>query len=149
MSEEKSKHGQIQLFGWVDFLLRFLMALTLVLFSYNPTDYCYLSWVMEAWKAGSAGPEHLFVGVLFVIGWSIFLVATFNSLGLTGLILGAVFFASLIWMLVDFGVLAASSMTAVTWIALICLSALLAIGISWSHVWRRLTGQLVVDEIEQ
>lgn len=136
-------------FGWMDFFFRFLMALVLVLFTYNPTSWCYSSWLVSAWNQSATGPAHLFVGVMFLIGWSIFLVATFNSLGLIGLMLGASFFATLIWMLVDFGILAASSMTAVTWITLVCLAALLAIGISWSHVWRRLTGQLVVDEIQE
>ncbi|MDZ7642989.1 MAG: DUF6524 family protein [Woeseiaceae bacterium] len=27
-----------------------------------------------------------------------------------------------------------------------CLAALLTIGVSWPHIWRRLTGQLEVDE---
>jgi hypothetical protein len=31
---------------------------------------------------------------------------------------------------------------------LICGALVLAVGLSWSHVWRRLTGQLAVDEIE-
>jgi len=149
METETRNTSEIKRFGWTDFLWRFLMALTLVLLTFNPTDFCFTGWVWSAWQTSSTGPEHLFVGILFLIGWSIFLVATFNSLGFTGLILGAAFFASLIWMLVDFGILSAASMSGVTWIALVCLSALLAIGISWSHVWRRMTGQLVVDEVQE
>jgi hypothetical protein len=36
-----------------------------------------------------------------------------------------------------------------TWIALLCLSGLLAIGMSWSHVRRRLTGQIDVDAVDE
>ena len=32
------------------------------------------------------------------------------------------------------------------WVILIILSVMLAIGLSWSHVWRRLTGQFEVDD---
>jgi NAD(P)-dependent dehydrogenase (short-subunit alcohol dehydrogenase family) len=30
----------------------------------------------------------------------------------------------------------------------VCLAALLAVGLSWAHIWRRLTGQYAVDEID-
>jgi hypothetical protein len=33
-----------------------------------------------------------------------------------------------------------------TWVILLCLALLLAVGLSWSHVWRRLTGQYEVDD---
>jgi hypothetical protein len=36
-----------------------------------------------------------------------------------------------------------------TWIVLVGLSLLLAVGMSWSHIRRRLTGQVDVDEVER
>jgi hypothetical protein len=36
--------------------------------------------------------------------------------------------------------------TEFTWVILVILSVMLAIGLSWSHVWRRLTGQFEVDD---
>ncbi len=36
----------------------------------------------------------------------------------------------------------------VTWISLVCLAALLTIGLSRAHIWRRLTGQFDVDEVD-
>jgi hypothetical protein len=50
-----------------------------------------------------------------------------------------------IWLLVDVGVLHPDSTGAITWLALFALATLLAIGMSWSHIWRRLSGQLEVD----
>jgi hypothetical protein len=33
-------------------------------------------------------------------------------------------------------------------VILVILSVMLAVGLSWSHVWRRMTGQFEVDEVD-
>ncbi len=128
------------------FVLRLIAALVLVFATYNPTDYSYYDWVQTAIGNGTVGAVHFFVGVVLIIGWTIYVVASYRSLGPLGLVLGAAFFATLVWLLIDFDILTLDSATTVTWVVLICLSGLLAIGVSWSHIWRRLTGQLEVDE---
>lgn len=128
------------------FLLRLVAALVLVLATYNPTDWSFVDWVQKAMAEGSLGPEHLLVGIVIVIGWTVYGAASIRSLGLLGLILGGAFFAALVWLLIDFGILSAGSAESVIWITLVCLAALLAIGVSWSHIWRRVTGQLEVDD---
>ena len=128
------------------FVVRLIAALILVFATYNPTDYSYYDWVQTAIGNGTVGAIHFFVGVVIIIGWTIYGVASYRSLGPLGLVLGAAFFATLVWLLIDFEILTLDSATAVTWVVLICLSGLLAIGVSWSHIWRRLTGQLEVDE---
>ena len=57
--------------------------------------------------------------------------------------------ATLVLLLVDLGWLQADSITSATWIVLICLSALLALGLSWTHMWRRLTGQVDTADDEE
>jgi hypothetical protein len=52
-----------------------------------------------------------------------------------------------IWVLFDFGVLTTDSMTALTWISIFCLAGLLSVGMSWSHIRRRLSGQYDVDDV--
>mgnify|MGYP000240566853 CR=1 FL=1 len=52
----------------------------------------------------------------------------------------------IVWLLVDFGILSIDSVSQFTWVILVILSVMLAIGLSWSHVWRRLTGQFEVDD---
>ncbi len=95
----------------------------------------------------SLGPLHFFLGVLLIIGWTIFLHATLQSLGRLGIILALAFFGTFVWLLVDFGWLAADSVSAMTWIALVCLAGMLTIGITWSALWRRMTGQVdVIDD---
>ena len=132
-----------------DFLLRLLGATVLVFASYNPSGYSFVSWVEAAWGESNVGPEHYFVGMILLIGWVILLRATFNSLGMIGLILGTALLGTLVWMLIDFGILRGDSITFYTWISLVCVAALLAIGLSWSHVWRRLTGQVDVDDFDE
>ena len=92
------------------------------------------------------GPEHFVVGVTLLIGWVILLAATQRSLGFLGLLLGSALLGGVMWLLVDIDWLNVNSMTEATWIGLVCVSSLLAVGLSWSHVWRRLTGQFEVDD---
>jgi Family of unknown function (DUF6524) len=131
-------------FTFKSFLLRVLFALVLVLVTYNPTDYCYLHWLhTSAFK-----PQHAVVGVALLGGWLVFVRATFMSLGALGLIVCTAFLAALVWWLIDLGWLTASQFTTVEWITLVCLSVLLAVGLSWSHLRRRLTGQYDVEDID-
>ena len=88
------------------------------------------------------------IGIVLLAGWVVFLRATFQSLGVLGLLLGAAFFAALVWLLVDFGLLAADSVSTMAWVTIACLALLLAVGMSWSHVRRRMTGQVDVDDVE-
>jgi hypothetical protein len=143
---ERSKSRSSRDIGLGGFLFRLMAALVLVLATYNPTPYSFYDWVTTALGAGTLGALHFFVGVLLIIGWTIYAVASLKSLGPIGLALGAAFFATLVWLLIDFGILALESAQTVSWVVLLCLAGLLAIGVSWSHVWRRLTGQLEVDE---
>lgn len=133
-------------FTAASFLWRFAGALVLVLATYNPSGYSYFHWVRRAVGDGGFGPEHLVVGVLVVIGWTILFVATKRSLETLGIVLGALLLGGLVWLLIDFGILSVNSTSVLTWIILVCIAALLAIGLSWSHIWRRLTGQFEVDD---
>ena len=128
------------------FLGRWVFAAALVFGTYNPTDYSYLSWVFSA--NATFGPVLALVGVLLLIGWIIFLRATFMSMGWLGIILGAAFFSCLIWLLVDLGWLNINAPGTISWLALLLLSVLLAVGMSWSHSRRRLTGQFDVDDVD-
>jgi len=62
--------------------------------------------------------------------------------------LAAVLLGAIIWLLFDIGLLQSHSMSAVTWISLVCLAIVLAVGVSWSHVWRKLTGQINVEDVD-
>jgi len=129
------------------FLLRLVFAFVLVAATYNPTPYSYYAWVSGlAWEWTA---PVVFVGVVLLIGWVIFLRAALRSLGAIGLVLACAFFAALFWLLTDWGWIPLGSVTAITWIALGILAAILAVGMSWSHLRRRWSGQSDVTELHE
>ncbi len=132
-------------FGVGDFALRLVIALALVLLTFNPTRYCFVAWLMRSIAAGEASAIHALAGIVLLIGWVVFLNAARDSLGAAGFVLGAAFFAALVWALTDFDLIDLDSGTAVVWIALICIAALLAVGMSWGHWKRQASGQVEMD----
>ncbi|RPH96644.1 MAG: hypothetical protein EHM68_10835 [Lysobacterales bacterium] len=133
-------------FGLVDFLWRWAAALVLVFVTYNPAGRSYFHWAKATFVGEGLEPVHYFVGVILVAGWTIFVIATARSLGALGTIIGAALVGTGIWLLVDIGLLHADSVSTIAWLTLFALGTLLAIGLSWSHIWLRLSGQLEVDE---
>jgi len=131
---------------WSGFFLRLLAAFVLVFSTYNPSELSYYHWVSK--NLTSLNPLMALAGIVLLIGWTIYLRATARSLGIFGLLLAAAFFGTLLWLVIDWGLVAADSITAITYIILVIMCGILAIGISWSHVRRRMTGQVDVDEIE-
>ena len=133
-------------FNFLSFVWRFVSSLVLVVASYNPTQYSFWGWIASARAEDTLGPEHFVVGVVLLIGWVILLAATQRSLGFLGLLLGGALLGGVVWMLVDIEWLNVSTLSSATWVGLLCVAVLLAVGLSWSHVWRRLTGQFEVDD---
>lgn len=131
---------------FVSFLVRVVLSTALVLATYNPTEYCFANWFWDAWNAGTLSPPHWVALVVVVIGWVILVSATFNAIGPLGLALGAALLATLVWWLMDLGVLQGTGVGFFTWVVLVCLGILLAIGFSWAHIWRKMTGQVDVHE---
>lgn len=128
------------------FFARWLFALILVFGTYNPTAYSFTAWVLDG--DSQFGPLMALTGVALLIAWVIFLRATFMSIGLVGIGLGAALFGCLIWLLIDIGLLSLEETGALTWVVLVVLSLILATGMSWSHIRRRLTGQFDVDDMD-
>jgi hypothetical protein len=131
-------------FNFLSFMGRWLLATALVFGTYNPTQYSYVNWVFA--ESTTFGPPQALVGVALLIGWIMFLRATMQALGWLGILLGAALFGCIVWWLIEAGVLSLDAPGALTWVALVILSLVLATGMSWSHVRRRLSGQFDVDE---
>ncbi|MGD8560422.1 MAG: DUF6524 family protein [Gammaproteobacteria bacterium] len=129
------------------FAWRLLFALLVVFATYNPEGYSYYHWGLKHFSDMTA--LKAFAGIVLVIGWTIFIRATVNSLGGFGLFLASVFFATLLWVLVDFGIIPRDSIRAMSYVIQVVISAILAIGMSWSLLRRRWSGQYDVDEIEE
>lgn len=131
----------------LSFALRFLGAALVVLLTFNPSGYSYVHWVGDAIQGPGFGPQQAFAGVVLLIGWSILIRSTYRSLGAVGLLLASAFIGTLVWLLNAYHLIKADTTNAIAWIALLSLAALLAVGMSWSHIRRRLSGQLDVDDI--
>ncbi len=127
-------------------LLRFLFALVLVLGTYNPEGYSYFDWALRDISAFTI--LKAFVGVVLLIGWAMYVRATIQSLGTVGLILAIAFFVTLLWLIVDIGIVPADSVRAITWLVLVAMCGVLTAGMTWSHIRRRVSGQFDVDEVD-
>jgi hypothetical protein len=128
------------------FALRLLAAILLVLFTFNPTGYSFYHWIADTLP--HVNPASVVVGIALVAAWVVFLTATMRSIGLVGVVIAVAFFAAVIWMVVSWGWLDPHNGTAMAWIVLVVFAIILAIGLSWSHMRRRLTGQADVDEVD-
>lgn len=134
-------------FGWDGFLLRFVFAIIVVFSTYNPEGTSYYHWVYEAIPEFSV--LKAFVGVIILIAWIILIRATLGSLGTIGIILAAAFFGLAIWLVIDVIGLSTDNSRIISYIIGIMLASVLSIGVSWSHVRRRITGQVDTDELDR
>ena len=134
-------------FGWDSFIVRFIFAVVVVFSTYNPEGVSYYHWVTEDLAAFSA--LKAFIGVILIIGWVILIRATLGSLGAFGILLSAAFFGLAIWLVIDVLGLSTDSFRVISYIIEIMLASVLSIGVSWSHVRRRVSGQVDTDEVER
>lgn len=134
-------------FSFESFFIRLFFALILVFATFNPSGYSFYHWMLTAQESGFE-PLMAFSAIVLVIGWFVYIRATITSLGLIGLILAFAFFGTLLWMVIDWGIVPADSIQTITYIVLALLSMVLAIGMSWSHVRRRMSGQLDVNDVD-
>ena len=124
------------------FLLRWIAALVLVLGTYNPSPYNFVSWVMDDASRGDQLPLKLLIAAVMVIGYVIYFRATFESIGFIGIGLILLFFAGIIWLLLDYGILDLQEYGTLAWVVLFILATIMAIGMSWSFIRQKLTGQI-------
>jgi hypothetical protein len=127
-------------------LARFLFSLALVFATYNPTGYSFYHWITDI----AAGPPSLKVIValtLVMIYYAMFRVV-FAAFRRSGLIMGglaALLFAS------ELASVVAGWRSNPSWhfyfllsqyVTLCGIAIVLSLGVSWSHLIERLTGQL-------
>jgi hypothetical protein len=134
-------------FDFGDFLWRWAIALVLVFATFNPTEYNFVRWVAADMQADL--PYKALAGLVLLIGYVIFLRATFRSIGVIGIALIAAVFAAVLWVLKDLQILDPANQELLTWIVLVAIATIMGIGVSWSHVRRRIAGQSDVDDVER
>lgn len=137
-------------FHWGGFLWRLVFALILVYATYNPEGYSYFHWVQASLnhpETGLLGSDALkfVVGIVLLGGWLIYINATRDSLGKLGVILLLALCGGVIWFFADMGLFGASDIRLIVHLTEIVIAVILAVGMSWSHVQRRMSGQIDID----
>jgi hypothetical protein len=127
-------------------LLRILAALLLVIVTFNPSGHSFYHWVVI--DPLHPGAVKLLAGVALLICWVIYITATMRSLGLLGVVLLLALFGALVWLAVERGWLQLGANRAMAWVGLVATGLVLGIGMCWSFVRRRLSGQADVDQVD-
>ena len=131
--------------GWQGFLLRFAAGLVLVFATYNPEGYSYFHWIKGDFPGSNA--VKAFAGIVLIVGWAIYIRAAMRSLGLIGLLLATAFFGTLIWLIIDVWQISLDNIHVITYLVEILIAMVLSTGLSWSHIRRRLSGQMDTDDV--
>ncbi len=129
------------------FIVRWLCAFGLLAATFNPTQYNYINWARD--YGGMNMSIAVLLGLLLMIGYIIYLRATLRSIGGFGMLLVLAVVGAGLWVLYDLGVLRLDNSNMNVWLALLALSFVLGIGLSWSHVRRALSGQADMDDVDE
>ncbi len=129
------------------FLARWAVAFVLLALTFNPTKWNFITWARD--NFGAQMPLTVLLGLILLVGYIIYLRATLRSIGGFGMGLVLAIAAALVWVLHDFGWISFDNPTLNVWLALVALSLVLGIGLSWSHVRRKLSGQADMDDVDE
>lgn len=127
-------------------LIRWGLAFLLLAATFNPTDWNFVQWARANYATQMS--VTVLLGLLLLVGYIIYLRATLRSIGTFGMALVLALVAALLWVLYDLGWLDLENATQNTWIGLVSLSFVLGIGLSWSHVRRKISGQSDMDDVD-
>ena len=131
----------------MSFFLRWFIAFILLVATWNPTQWNFVHWV----RANGTGnlPVTVLFGLLLLVGYIIYLRATFRSIGPMGVGLVVALFAAVIWVLVYYGLLGVQNSALNQWLAILVTSMVLGVGMSWSIFRRRISGQIDMDDVDE
>ena len=134
-------------FTFSSFGLRFLFSAILVFATYNPEGFSFYHWITPSLPSISV--EQAFIGVVLIIGWVIYLRATLRSLGIIGLVLAGLFFGLMIAMMFKWGWISLEGSRLLSYVIQSLIAVVLAVGMSWSHIRRRMSGQMDMDDVDE
>ena len=133
-------------FNASSFAIRWVAAMVLVFGTFNPSETSFYHW---ATSEGGSIPFKILVGLALLIVYIVFLRATWRSIGAVGTALAIAFFGVMVWLMIDNGMLDVENVSAMTYVGLIVLATILAVGMCWSHIRRRISGQMDTDVVDE
>jgi len=128
----------------MDFFVRWVAAFVLLSVTYNPTPYNYTRWALGAWEDDT--PLVVLAGLVLLVVYVVFMTAVLRGIGALGVILLLAVMAAAVWVAVDYRWLDLDDPGALTWVALGSASVVFAVGMYWGVFWRRISGQVEVDD---
>ena len=128
-------------------LIRWLIAFVLLAATWNPTDWNFSRWAVENWETQL--PLAVLGALVLVVVYIVYLRATLRSIGPIGMALVAAVFGALIWVLIDWGWLQTGNSVTNQWLGIVLASLVLGIGLSWSILRRRISGQVDIDDVDE
>jgi hypothetical protein len=132
--------------------MRFGFSLVLVYATFNPEGLSFFDWAVKPLFQGdlalarAQAPLKVLVALVLIGLWTFFLRTTRRSIGWVGGLLVLGIAAVIGWLLIDWHLVRPSSSRAITHLGLFALAIVLTIGMSWSHISRRLSGQVDTDD---
>lgn len=143
MSEVQKKKPITSYIPW-----RFLGALALVFFTYNPSGYSMFDVtkvvlgnmdLFETWM--------IFVVAIVGVGWFLYIKATLQSLGIAGTLLVIVLAGIALVSIADLGIIPIDDPVILAYSIEVLTAIILTLGMTWSSIWRRITGQVDVNDV--
>jgi len=136
----------------IGMLWRFFASTATVMLTYNPSGYSFYHWAKDDLLSGKLDMASLsiklFALLALLIPWVVIGIATKRSLGFGGIALIIAFFVAGIATLVLNTDVDINNVTTIAWITVVILSLVLTIGLSWSLIRRRITGQVDIDRVD-
>lgn len=125
---------------------RVLIAAAVVFATYNPTGKSIYHWITNHPTPGDAWV--ILAGIVTLLLNIALLIAAWKALGFLGTAIVLILFASLAYLSLQEGWVTAGNAASIQWLGLILYSVFLGIGLAGAIIWRRATGQIIVDEAD-
>ena len=119
------------------FLIRFVVALVLVLATYNPEEVSFSHWVLHG-EDGITAPKAL-TAVVLTIGWVAAFTASWRSLGVIGTGLAGALVGTGLWTVIDWSGSEVSA-RGINYLVLVSIAFVLAVAMSWSTWGEKIRG---------
>jgi hypothetical protein len=138
---------------WGGIAVRFVAALLLVYLTFNPSGFSWVHWTIRPMidtptaALGTLNPLKVLSGIALAACWWFFLQASQRSLGVVGAFFILALVATFFWALSYWHIFTPGSSTAIAHLTLVTVALILGLGLSWSSVKRRITGQQDTDVV--